>query len=246
METNDPRMPTRDPASSAEPGAPWTDQPERSSTAGRAGERAASVATETRSEISNVGSEVADQTKVVLEEAAGGVRDVVDEARRVVHDEADKQTHALSSGVRALAGDLQRMARQGEGETPVAGYVGRFGQGLGSVADRLDDGGIDGALDEARRVARQHPGMFLTGAALSGFALARVLRHADAPSRAGSRGTAAAGQPELTGGDLTEYGRSQLRSTTSATDDVDLRDDYQRRPGDAPQLRDDMQEWVRP
>lgn len=235
MDTNDPRYPA---------GPPSAMEPDSASTSNQASARAGEVASEARGEVAHVADEAMQQTTAVVHQAEAGVRDIVDEARRAVHDEADRQTHTVSSGVRTLADDLQRMAGASDGETPAADYIGRLGHGLGTMADRLDDGGIDGAMEEARRVARQHPGMFLTGAALGGFALARVLRHAEAPSGNGSAESSGA-RREPTEGVVTPYGESQMR-TGSVPADVDLRDDYERRPGDAPQLREDMQEWVRP
>lgn len=224
-------------------------------------ERTMEAAGEARSEVSHVAQEARDQASHVMHEAQAGVSDVVDEARRVIHDEADKQTHTLAESVQRVAGDLRSMADASEEHSVASDYVGRIGRSLDDVARRLEDGGIDGALDEMRSVARRHPGMFIAGSALSGFALARIMRHADAPQQhdgdsARASGAIGAGSDRSTGqgtaegeGQLTEYGRSQLRSPEGSggrQEDIDLREDYERRPGDAPQLREDMQEWVRP
>jgi hypothetical protein len=214
-------------------------------------QRTAEAARETGGEVATVAHEAAAQASTVAREAGQGVQDVVDEARRVIHDEADKQTHALSDSMRRLGGDLTGMSHNAD-DTPAADYVGRIGDSLESAAARLDDGGIDGALDQLRSVARRRPGMFLLGSAMSGFAVARVMRHADAPSRSDRASLTAPsgsqpGHPDQVAlGEVTDYGRSQMRGPDDQTAAVDLRDDYDGRPDDAPRLRDEMQEWVRP
>ncbi|QGG95077.1 hypothetical protein [Actinomarinicola tropica] len=216
-------------------------------------DRAKEAAGEARGEASTVAHEARDQVAHVAHEAQEGMRDVVDEARHVVHDEADRQTHSVAESMHRLAGDLRAMADRSESDGVASDYVGRIGRTLDDVAQRLDDDGVDGALDEMRRFARRHPGMFLAGSAFGGFALARVMRHANAPGSSSPQRSdgGSIGTPQLQGeGQLTEYGRSQMRGqgqdSGGRREDIDLRDDYERRPADAPQLRDDMQEWVRP
>lgn len=212
-------------------------------------DRAKEAAGEARGEASVVAHEARDQAAHVAHEAQEGMRDVVDEARDVVHDEADRQTHTVAESMHRLAGDLRTMADRSESDGAASDYVGRIGRTLDDVARRLDDGGVDGALDEVRTFARRHPGMFLAGSAAGGFALARVMRHASAPDGDASSGSDGASSPsQLHGqGELTEHGRAQLRPSGDADrHDIDLTEDYDRRPADAPQLRDDMQEWVRP
>ena len=51
-----------------------------------------------------------------------------------------------------------------------------------SISRRLGDGGLDRTLEDARRLARNRPGLFLAGAALAGFVVARVARAADTDS----------------------------------------------------------------
>lgn len=241
METYDPQRPAQI------PGDPRAS--EQGSTMTSTTERATETAREVRGEVAGVAHDAAEQVAAVAHEATAGVRDVVDEARHAVHDEADRQTHTVAQSMQRLAGDLRSMADRSEEATAAADYVGRIGRSLDDVARRLEQGGVDGALDEARTIARRHPGMFLAGSALGGFALARVMRHAAAPQSSSPGPESATGEVGPGQGQLTEYGRSQLRApdaTSTRDEDIDLRQDFERRPGDAPQLRDDMQEWVRP
>lgn len=203
-------------------------------------DRAKDAARDARGEVATVAYDARDQAATVVHEVQDGVRDVVDEARTVVHDEADRQTHTVAESVRRLAGDLRSMAERADHETAASDYIGRIGRSLDDVARRLDQGGVDGALDEIRTFARRHPGAFLAGSAASGFAVARVLRHASAPN--GSSGPSRGTQPEARG-ELTDYGRSQLRSgQPDEGPDIDIRDDA-RQPSDT---TTDVPEWVRP
>jgi hypothetical protein len=47
------------------------------------------------------------------------------------------------------------------------------------AADRLSNGGLDGALNDLRRVARNQTGLFLLGALGAGLVAGRVLRATD-------------------------------------------------------------------
>ncbi|MBK5224861.1 MAG: hypothetical protein JJE52_18695 [Acidimicrobiia bacterium] len=184
-------------------------------------ERAADVASDAGGAVTDMAHEAADEARTVAQTATSEASDVVDEVRRVVHDEADKQTRTVSHSLRRLAVDLQAMAEGSSDETMAADYVSRMGRSLSSVADRLDDGGVDGALDDLRQMARGHPGAFLGGAAMSGFTMARMLRHANAPARSSD-------------------------GEGGAPHQVDLRDPIEERAGRAPALPNDVQEWARP
>jgi hypothetical protein len=51
--------------------------------------------------------------------------------------------------------------------------------GIGRFATRVEQGGGEGTLEDAKRYARRHPGMFLLGTFGAGFAIGRVLRNAN-------------------------------------------------------------------
>lgn len=50
---------------------------------------------------------------------------------------------------------------------------------LGRGAQRLNDGGIDGLLDDVKRLARNRPAVFLLGSIAAGFAVGRLVKHSD-------------------------------------------------------------------
>jgi hypothetical protein len=87
------------------------------------------------------------------------------------------------------------------------------------LSQRLSGGGLDGTLADARRVARNRPGMFLAGAALAGFIAARVVRVADTDrlKEAATGATNASGQGALGSGAGTRTGEPALDPTSGAT-----------------------------
>ncbi len=60
--------------------------------------------------------------------------------------------------------------------------IATFADQAEQMSQRLSDGGLDRTLEDARRLARNRPGLFLAGAALAGFVAARVARAADTDS----------------------------------------------------------------
>jgi hypothetical protein len=81
------------------------------------------------------------------------------------------------------------------------------------VAERLESGGLEGALSDLQGFARRRPGVFLLGAAAAGFAVARLVRGAQAANGDGSSGS---GSTSLPAGDL-RLGRTDGPLTTSST-----------------------------
>ena len=65
-------------------------------------------------------------------------------------------------------------ARQDAGA--LTAYLGEAEQRVSGLADRLQRGGAQGALDDLTGFARRRPGMFLAGAVGLGFLVGRVAR----------------------------------------------------------------------
>ena len=88
------------------------------------------------------------------------------------------------------------MAAAGE-SGPAKDIVAGVADQADQMSRRLGDGGLDRTLEDARRLARNRPGLFLAGAALAGFVAARVARVADTGSlkqaATGSNGSSAGG-----------------------------------------------------
>jgi hypothetical protein len=73
------------------------------------------------------------------------------------------QVGALASGRPADAGQLGGYLEDARGQ-------------IGQLASRIEQGGLDGLLNDVSRFARRRPGVFLAAAAGAGFLIGRLVR----------------------------------------------------------------------
>ena len=149
-----------------------------------------------------VASEATRQAGQLTQEALESARGLVTEATGSLREQAGQQTERVASGVRSLSDQVRALAEGRPGEAgPAADYVRQAGEKLQEVADRLESGGIEGALSDLQGFARRRPGVFLLGAAAAGFAVGRLVRGAQAAKAEGgngsSKGSAAGNGAEL-------------------------------------------------
>lgn len=131
--------------------------------AGLVGDKATEVAGTARQQASEVAGE-----------ATARARGLGNELRDQLQDQAHTQTERLAQNVRRLADELEDMSRKGRPDSSAAGMVGQVADGGHKVAAHLESRGPDGLVSDLQDFARRRPGVFLTGAALAGFAAARV------------------------------------------------------------------------
>jgi len=134
-----------------------------------AGETAGSV----RRAASNLAETAKQQAGDVVGEAAAQTRGVVADARHRLTDEVHSQNERLAGGIRQVADQLTEMAG-GQGDSTARMLVQRLGEGGRQVADYLERNGPEGVLTEVQEFARRRPGVFLLGAALTGFVVGRL------------------------------------------------------------------------
>ena len=166
------------------------------------------VADETRRQAGAVAETAKEQAGTVAHEAMGHAKDLAGDAKQQLHQQAQQQTDALGGvigtlgeRVHALAdGDLDRAG-------PVGDYVQRIAGQVDGIADKVDQLGFDGMVDEVQRYARRKPGAFLLGAAVAGFAVSRLARGAQAAQQHGA-GTRVSGPDKA-------IGRSTMASSAS-------------------------------
>lgn len=149
------------------------------SKADEAKEQGRQVAEQAKGEARGVAEEAKDQAGRVAEEAKAQGRNLVHEAQTQLKEQARSQTDRAAGLAQQLAENLRALA---EGRTeeagPVADYLQQATQRVSSVADRIEQRGFDGLVQDVQRFARRRPGAFLLGAALTGFATGRLLRGA--------------------------------------------------------------------
>lgn len=136
----------------------------------------------------------------VTESAKGHAGEVVGDAKeqagnlaqeglQQVRQQADAQTDRAASYLQDLSGQLRSMAK-GEGSPPgpVASMVEEGARRAEDLASRLRTGGLDMAMRDVQRFARQRPGTFLASAFGAGLAVGRLVRNTDTSHLSGNGG----------------------------------------------------------
>jgi hypothetical protein len=127
-----------------------------------------------------LGNQAADEVRSVAHEARAQSHELVDEVRTTLRSEANSQSERVVGSLREVKEQLSGMA---DGSRPPEGAVAdithRVADEVGSIADRLEQRGVEGTLHDLRSWARRHPGQFLFGAAAIGFVVGRVMRNTD-------------------------------------------------------------------
>ncbi|MFD4030064.1 hypothetical protein ACFWVP_05905 [Streptomyces sp. NPDC058637] len=110
----------------------------------------------------------------VAGEASSQVRNVAGELRDQLQGQAETQTRRLAGSVRQFSDELGTMGESGEPSSPATRAVRQIAGRGQDMAARLEDRGPQGLISDLQDFARRRPGVFLAGAALAGFAAARL------------------------------------------------------------------------
>lgn len=122
-------------------------------------------------------STAADEARHLAHEAKEQASTVLDRARDDVGAQLRDKGKEASEAMRRLADEFGCLASGRPDEAPRAReYVEMAEQRLNQMANRLDYGGPESAIDDIRGFARRHPGSFLAIAAGVGFGIARLAR----------------------------------------------------------------------
>ncbi len=141
-------------------------------------DEAGNVASTAKEEAAAVARTAVEEAKHLGAEASQQAKHVLSDARQQLQAQAEEQSQRLAGAVGDLGQQLRSMAAAGDSGlardlmTQAADTAQRLSQ-------QLQQGGIDRTIQDAKRFARNRPGMFLLGAAAAGFAAARVARTAD-------------------------------------------------------------------
>jgi hypothetical protein len=107
-----------------------------------------------------------------------------------LRDQGRSQADQLAGAIRRVGDQADALAAGRVDEAGnVADYVRRAGGQVRQVADRLDERGVDGVVDDVQNFARRRPGAFLLGCAAAGFVTGRLLRGGAAASGSSNGGT---------------------------------------------------------
>ena len=198
---------------------------------------------------SNVMNESTDKTTASrLRSRASNIK------QRVKQDGKEK----IESGKRAAADQIEDVAnaidaagsRLDESQPTLASYAAKLADGVGGLATRLREDSVEDIYRDVRRVATQHPGLFLLGSAALGLVISRFMKASASESGitesadGGDEGLGFDTQDEdaqdfsrsgsnVTDGSLYGQGTSTSTSTSSSSDigDSDEGDLEALRPG---------------
>ncbi|NJP31818.1 hypothetical protein [Micromonospora thermarum] len=146
-------------------------------TAEQARQQASRVGQQTAQAGGQIGHAAAEQGRHVAAEARQQARNLTGEAGSQLRDRARSQQHRAAEGLRGLSQDLVSMADRGG----ASGLAGDAVRGASDVAQRvagwIDEREPGDLLNDVRGYARQHPGVFLAGAATAGLLAGRLARN---------------------------------------------------------------------
>lgn len=169
---------TSDPLAAGRPSTAATGSP---ATANGAVETVKEEAAHTAQAAAAAGGQVlgtaAEEARQMAGETARQAKDLLVQTRAELTDQAHAQKERATTGLRALAEELQSI---GAGELPKNGVTtdlarqgGDRAHALAAWLDQRDAGQI---MAEVRRYARRRPGTFLLGAAVAGIVSGRLTR----------------------------------------------------------------------
>jgi hypothetical protein len=167
------RPPTQDTNRSAE--VAHTAQDKANEGAGLVGEKATDVARTAK-----------DQAANTVTEATTEARNLLEELREQVQGQSRAQAQQLAGNVRRLADELREMSDNGKPDSTAAAVVRQVADGGRQAAAHLENRGPEGIVEDLRDFARRKPGLFLAGAAVAGFAAARLGKGISAAGSGGS------------------------------------------------------------
>lgn len=120
------------------------------------------------------------EARSVANDARNQAAEVLGTARSELRTQAAGQAKTLSATLGDLGRQLGDMADgSSEPDAQVAQLARSAADSLSQRAERIDEGGIDGVIDDVKRLARNRPGAFLLGSIAAGFAIGRLAKHAD-------------------------------------------------------------------
>ncbi|MEW2632618.1 hypothetical protein AB0903_13380 [Streptomyces sp. NPDC048389] len=177
------------------------DQNKTAAAASAAQEKAAQGTEVVTEHASSVAGTAKQQAAGVADEARSQARDLTGQVRGQLRDQAHSQTHSLAANLQQVSDDLKEMSSNARSGSAAAKAVRQVADGSGRVASRLESRGPEGLLSDLGDFARRRPGVFLAGAALAGFAVARAGKGVQAAGSGSDGGGRSASGAEPSGAD---------------------------------------------
>jgi len=120
----------------------------------------------------------AGEAKQVANEAKVQAKQVLTQAKQELEQQAGESRDKLTSTLRSLGDEMQKMAENGSSDGLAAQTVRKLADTARGSADYLEQRDPASLADELREFARRRPGIFLAGAAVAGGVAGRLTRSA--------------------------------------------------------------------
>ena len=157
---------------------------------------ASDVAHEATQAAAGVKDTAKDEVRSVVSDATQRAGDVMRTTQGELRTQATEKTKQLSTTLDDIGRQLASMADSADDpDSQVAQLSRTAGEQIRRQSRRLEDGGLDGLVDDVKRFARNRPGAFLLGTVAAGFVAGRIGKHADLKQ------TVEAAKSEVSGGD---------------------------------------------
>lgn len=167
-----------------------------SNTADAARGAASEVAGEATSAASDVKDSAKTELSSVVSDATDRAGSVLRTSQQELKTQAESKAKDLSSTLDDAARQLGSMADSADDPNSTVAQLSRSAaEQLRKQSQRLEQGGLEGLVDDARRFARNRPGAFMLSTVAAGFAVGRLAKHANLKQVADSA------KQELSGGD---------------------------------------------
>ena len=135
----------------------------------------------TQSRLNAVKDGLADAAGTVAEHAAGAAEAALDVAASRIESAREK----VAETGETVGAKLREAADADDAAALQARVLGSLADGISAASSRVRDLSLSEIAEEMRVMARRHPGLFVAGAAVAGFAVARFLRAGPSPTGSG-------------------------------------------------------------
>ncbi len=119
----------------------------------------------------------AERVEERVKDDARSAMDMAKERARAGVRQAAHEADSLADAAAAVASSLSEQDKEG-----LATYARKLSDNLSNLANRLQGRSVDELVDDARRLARNNPAMFMLGSVAVGFGLSRFLKASDSHS----------------------------------------------------------------
>lgn len=155
----------------------WSTADQNEDTMDTARARGSEVAETAADEAKHVGETALEEGRELADEAKAEIRHLAEDAKAQLREQASAEADKVSESLSRLGERVSALAEgRPEEAGPLPDYLESAAEEIYRAAARMRDGGFDGVLDGTRRFASERPGLFLSAAAIGGFAAGRLLR----------------------------------------------------------------------